>query len=159
MASGLQTKVMQISRVAIETLTGWWQARSGRSVCQYWSISMSILIGRKPNTQLNLPQPSAQVRSQCADVTTTSWGLVVISCDWCRCAGIQISRPGSTYDPCRCLLTPNLARSQRTPLFVCALNRNTTDGEQRCLWVQVGLAVSQTHFGTAIVPGGRQSRP
>ena len=45
------------------------------------------------------------------------------------------------------------------PLFVCALNRNATDDEQRCLWVQVGLAVSQTHFGTAFVLGGRQARP
>ena len=79
--------------------------------------------------------------------------------DSCGHAAVQVSRPGSTYDPCRCLLTPNLARTQRRPLFVCALNRNATCGEQRCLWVQVGLAVSQTHFGTAFVPGGRQARP
>jgi hypothetical protein len=102
---------------------------------------MSIPIGRKSNSQLNLPQPSAQVQSQCADVTTTSWWLVMIG------IGLQVYR--SRDQGRRTTHAGVSARSQRTPLLVCALNRNATDGEQRCLWVQVGLAVSQTHFGTA----------
>ena len=53
MASGLQTKVVQINRVAIETLAGWWQARSGRSVCQYRSTA---------NQAPNLTCPSLQHR-------------------------------------------------------------------------------------------------
>ena len=125
MASRLQTKVMQINRVAIETLAG-------------WSISISILIGLKSNSQLNLPQPSVQVHSQCADVTMASgWLALTVVCT----QAYSFFRPGPTHDPCRCLLTPNLARSQRNPLFVCALNRNATGGEQWCLWMQVELAV------------------
>ena len=79
--------------------------------------------------------------------------------DGCGHAGIQISRPRPTHDSCGCLLTPNFARSQRIPLFVCAPNRNATGGEQRCSWVKIGLSVSQTYFGTAFVLGGRQVSP
>jgi len=94
-----------------------------------WSISMSILVGRKSNCLLNLPQPSKQVRSQlqCADVTTTSgWLAMIVVGTQRKRLSIRISRPGWTHDPCRCLLTPNLARPQRIPLFVCAQNRDAT---------------------------------
>ena len=110
--------------------------------------------------QIELPsQPAPALRTGALAVCRCHDDIRVARNDSCGHAGIQISRPGSTHDPCWCLLTPNFARSQRIPLFVCALNRNATGGEQRCLWVQVGLAVSQTHFGTAFVLGGRQVSP
>jgi hypothetical protein len=45
-----------------------------------WSIITSILVGPKSKCPLNLPHvpPSEQVRSQCADVTTTSGWLAMI---------------------------------------------------------------------------------
>ena len=66
--------VVGVSWVATGTLAWWWQARSGRSVCQYRSAA-------NQTPSLTCPQPSVQVRSQCADVTTTSWWLVIIYAD------------------------------------------------------------------------------
>ena len=97
-----------------------------------------------------------QVRQRCCDVTS------VAHSDCCVCAGMQISRPGSTHDPCRCLLTPNPRETTANPLFLLALDRappaasNCVFGD-RWGWgtgrhVSTGWSDCLVHVGWLVLP-------
>ena len=145
--------------------TAEWYRSAGSQLKRWWGVDRRDLVDHYVNTgrpKIKLPSQSAPcpaLRTSALAVCRCHDDIRVARNDSCGHEGIQISRPGSTNDPCWYHLTPNFARSQRVPLFVCALNRNATNGKQRCLGVQVGLAVSETQFETAFVLGGRQVSP
>ena len=68
---------------------------------------------------------------------------------------MQISRPGSTHDSCRCLLTPNLREVTSDPLILLALDRVPPTASSCVLWGQVGLTSSQTRFVGGLVGAAR----
>ena len=118
-------------------LAGWQQPTSA-----LWPASTTVLVGPSGNSLLWVhpsPRTGAPVMLRCHHDTS------VAHSDCCVCAGMQISRPGSTHDPCRCLLTPNPRETTTNPLFVSACARQgTTGGEQLRLRGQVGLGNRQT---------------
>ena len=96
-------------------LAGWQQPTGA-----LWSASTIVLIGPSGNSLLWVhpsPRTGAPVMLRCHHDTS------VAHSDCCVCAGMQISRPGSTHDPCRCLLTPNPRETTANPLFLLALGR------------------------------------
>ena len=114
------------------------------------------MIDRKGNYLLRDPtasQTGALAKSRCHD------DIRVARYDGCGCTGIQTSRPGSMDDRCRCISTPIPRETIADPFVRVCDDRDASSGEQRCLWVQVGLVFSQTHFSTLFVLGDRQARP